>query len=220
MSNHHQLQTLGIGNWVIRQYVPAGEGPFPVILLLHGWTGNENAMWVFAPRMPNGAMLLAPRGLYSSPLGGYGWHPYQTRVWPSIDDFRPALKALLELLTPDHFPYADFSRLHLAGFSQGAALVYTLALLQADRIASFSGLSGFVPDGAERLVMSDGLRGKPGFIAHGDQDDLVPVDRARKAVELFQKAGAQVTYCEDEVGHKLSANCFRGLEAFLARQVH
>jgi phospholipase/carboxylesterase len=219
MRDYAQIQTLHIDNWLVNQHLPEGNGPFPVILLLHGWTGDENAMWVFSSRMPAGSMLLFPRGLYPSPLGGYGWHPYSTRVWPTIDDFRPALKELLALLTSDHFPEADFSHLHVVGFSQGAALVYTFALLQAERINSFAGLSGFLPDGAEALGLGDGLMGKRGFIAHGNQDDLVPVDRARKAVEIFQKAGAQVTYCEDEVGHRLSANCFRGLEAFLARCV-
>ena len=219
MRDYAQIQTLHIGDWLVNQHIPEGVGPFPVILLLHGWTGDENAMWVFSSRMPMDAMLLLPRGLYPSPLGGYGWHPYSTRVWPTIDDFRPALKGLLALLTPKHFPQVDFRSLHLAGFSQGAALAYTFALLEADRIASFAGLSGFLPDGAEALDIGDGLQGKPGFVAHGDQDDIVPVDRARKAVELFHKAGAQVTYCEDEVRHRLSANCFRGLEAFFARQV-
>ena len=220
MRDYAQIKTLRIGDWWLNQHLPEGDGHFPVILLLHGWTGDENAMWVLSSRMPIGTMLLFPRGLYPSPLGGYGWHPYSTRVWPSIDDFRPALKELLALLTPDHFPQADFSRLHLVGFSQGAALAYAFALLEADRIASFAGLSGFLPDEAEALRVGDGLQGKPAFIAHGDQDDIVPVDRARNAVEFFQTAGAQVTYCEDEVGHRLSASCFRGLEAFLSRQAN
>lgn len=219
MRDYGQIQTVRIDQYLINQHLPEGNGPFPVILLLHGWTGDENAMWVFSSRMPAGAMLLSPRGLYPSPLGGYGWHPYSTRVWPTIDDFRPAVEELLALSTSALFPQADFNRLHLAGFSQGAALAYTFALLKADRIASFAGLSGFLPDKADVLSFGNGLQGKPCFIAHGDQDDLVPVDRARKAVEFFQKAGAQVTYCEDEVGHRLSVNCFRGLEAFLARWV-
>jgi len=47
-------------------------------------------------------------------------------------------------------------------------------------------------------------------VAHGTQDQLVPIDRARTSIELLEQAGAQVTYCEDEVGHKLSANaCVR-----------
>jgi hypothetical protein len=45
-------------------------------------------------------------------------------------------------------------------------------------------------------------------------DDLVPVNRARLTVELLEKAGARVIYCEENVGHKLSANCFRGMGEF------
>jgi len=41
------------------------------------------------------------------------------------------------------------------------------------------------------------------------------VDRARASIGLLEKAGAQITYCEDEVGHKLSAGCLRALEDYL-----
>ena len=30
------------------------------------------------------------------------------------------------------------------------------------------------------------------------------------------RAGAQVTFCEDEVGHKVSASCLRALKDFFA----
>jgi phospholipase/carboxylesterase len=77
-----------------------------------------------------------------------------------------------------------------------------------------AGLAGFLPEGSADWVGSRRLDGLPVFIAHGAQDELVPVVRARQAVETLQQAGAQVTYCEDDVGHKLSANCFRALQAF------
>jgi len=59
------------------------------------------------------------------------------------------------------------------------------------------------------------LAGKNIFVAHGTLDQMVPIDRARASIGLLEQAGAQVTYCEDEVGHKLSANCLRALEAYL-----
>jgi predicted esterase len=57
------------------------------------------------------------------------------------------------------------------------------------------------------------------FIAHGTDDDRVPVEKARLSAELLENAGAAVTYCEEQVGHKLSAKCFRGLEAFYQRVI-
>lgn len=191
------------------------NGSAPVIALLHGWTGDENSMWVFDSRLPQDALIIAPRGLYPSPLGGYSWQPARSHQWPWVDDFRPAFDALLELLTPENFPTGDFSNLRLVGFSQGAALAYTFALYHPDRIQGVAGLSGFLPEGADALARNQPLRGKPVFVAHGTQDEIVPVERARSAISILEAAGAQVSYCEDDVGHKLSLTCFKSLETFL-----
>ena len=93
-------------------------------------------------------------------------------------------------------------------------MAYTFALLHPQRVVALAGLAGFAPDGAISLAAGQPLRGVPVFISHGTQDQLVPVDRARRSAELLQEGGANVTYCEDEVGHKLSADCFSSLETF------
>jgi phospholipase/carboxylesterase len=201
-------------HWVMRIRQPDGQGPFPVLLLIHGWTGDENSMWVFAPRLPKNALLIAPRGLYTTQGGGYSWYPKLSKPLPWFDDLLPASHRLFDLLSPQNFPAADFSSLHLVGFSQGAALAYIMAIQYPAWVASLAGLSGFLPDGASAWLQPDRLRGMPVFIAHGSQDERVPVARARSAVGQLEQAGAKVIYCEDDVGHKLSAKCFHGLEAF------
>ena len=208
-----------VDNWVLRERNPGGPGDHPVILLLHGWTGDENSMWIFANRLPENAWLVAPRGLYRTALGGYGWQPSLDRTWPDIDEFRPAMEAIWNLLTPKNFPSMERRQIHIVGFSQGAALGYSLGLAYPQQVGVIAGLSGFAPGGVESLVSSRPLRGKACFMAHGTQDQLVPVARARQARQVFLDAGAQVTYCEDEVGHKLSASCFRGLEKFFAKSI-
>jgi phospholipase/carboxylesterase len=214
--NDHIEESIEVAGWRFRQRVPPGAGPHPVVLMLHGWTGDENAMWIFASRLPSGALLLSPRALYDAPGGGYGWHSNKVNAWPWIDDFLPAVEALGNVLTIDNFPAADFSDLSLVGFSQGAALAYSYGLLYPYRVRRLAGLSGFMPDGAQALVRNRPLVDRCIFMAHGIQDELVPVERARSAVELLEMAGAQVTYCEDDVGHKLSRGCFRGLQSFFA----
>ena len=59
--------------------------------------------------------------------------------------------------------------------------------------------------------------GKRGFVAHGTRDELVPVEKARHSVQLLEQGGTQVAYCEDEVGHKLSVDCFSALASFMQR---
>lgn len=212
MANNPQNITLG--DLTFRFQGPPGEGPHPVVLLVHGWTGDENSMWVFRARLPKDALLLAPRGLQAEPMGGYSWHRHTHAGWPWVDDFQLAIETLLEVMTPENFPRADFSNLSLVGFSQGAALCYTMALYYPSKVRSIAGLAGFLPQGADALVRNRPLQDKPVFVAHGTQDELVPVERARQAIDLLEEAGAKVTYCEDEVGHKLSLSCFKGLESF------
>ncbi len=206
-----------INNWVMRFHRPEGVGPFPVLLLLHGWTGDENSMWVFAPRLLKNSLMVAPRGLFSTVGSGYSWHPEISKPWPWVNDFIPAVEKLFDTISSKNLPEGDFSELHIVGFSQGAALAYTMAILYPERIASLAGLSGFLPDGASAWMGNELLKGMPIFVAHGTEDERVPIERARMGVDLLQKSGAAVTYCEDNVGHKLSAKCFRGLEAFYER---
>ena len=210
------LPILEIDNWIVRYREPQGDGPHPVILLLHGWTGDEDSMWIFASRLPEDYLLIAPRGLYKTPYGGYSWHPIkQGQLWPWVDDLRPAVEKLIGLIDswPANLP-VDFKNLRIAGFSQGAALAYTFTMLYPDKVQALAGLAGFLPEGASSYLQIDSLKGLPVYISHGNQDNMVPVDRARRAVELLDQAGAQVSYCESDVGHKLSADCFRGMEVF------
>ena len=208
------LHKINIEGWIMRMRLPPGDDPHPLIVLLHGWTGDEKAMWIFAPRLPENAILLAPRGLYPASMGGFEWQENHTRGWPRWDDFLPVIDALLSIFIPENFASADLAQVSLVGFSQGAALAYSLVLLHPERVRSLAGLSGFMPEGAANLILKRPLEGKPVFVAHGKQDVLVPVDRARQAVSLLQQAGAQVSYCEHDVGHKLNAACFRSMQAF------
>jgi len=207
-----------INNHVLRVQQPTGEGPFPVLVLLHGWTGDENSMWIFATRLPKHALLIAPRGFFKTKSAGYSWHPETYKPWPWLSDFIPAVESLTSILSSDHFPDGNFSELHIIGFSQGAALAYTIAATHPERVATLAGLSGFLPEGSSSWLNSNRLSGLPVFIAHGTEDDLVPIERGRRSVALLQDAGAIVAYCEDNVGHKLSAKCFRGLEAFYEKE--
>jgi phospholipase/carboxylesterase len=217
---------------VMKVLTPKGDGPHPVLVLLHGWTGDEDVMWIFASRLPRNYLMIAPRGLYRSPLGGYGWHEHRRQEWPAMEEFLPAVDKLSGLFDQRNGTQpalvnaigdllgeqsVDFSKISLVGFSQGAALSYAFALNHPERVHLLAGLAGFMPEKVEELIEKRPLEAKQVFVTHGTQDDLVPVEKARRTVELLQRAGSEVTYCEAEAGHKLSAPCFRALEAFFSK---
>jgi phospholipase/carboxylesterase len=225
----NQTEEIKLGSWVMRARLPEGEGPHPVGLLLHGLSGDEKVMWIFASRMPKDLLLLAPRATHPFSGGGYSWVPDRLTRLPGTSDFEEPVEALVELLerlgngdveegsaVGEAIREADFSQVSLVGFSQGAALSYTFALMNPQRSDLIAGLSGFVPEGAERLAEERPLRDKKVFITHGTKDETVPIAKAREAAEVLEKAGADVSFCEEDTGHKLSVACFRSLGAFFS----
>ena len=89
-----------------------------------------------------------------------------------------------------------------------------LAFLYPQRVGKVGILAGFVPGGLEELVVRRPLAGKPFMVIHGTRDQMVTIERARASIEVLERASANVTYCEDEVGHKVSVTCLRALKKF------
>ena len=73
MPTPNEPYTIYDRGWVVRIQPPTKSGPHRVLLLLHGWTGDETVMWVFTRSLPTNYWILAPRGPVKTPLKGYGW---------------------------------------------------------------------------------------------------------------------------------------------------
>lgn len=132
-----------------------------------------------------------------------------------MDDLLPTAEAFLGFIDSwAHSIGLDLHQIDLVGFSQGAALSYVITILHPKLVRTLTVLSGFIPGGADALLLPNMLDDKPVFVAHGRQDDMVPVEKARWSVNLLEKSGAQVTYCESDGGHKVSKECLGGMERF------
>lgn len=203
-------------NWTLRIRPPQTPSAKHILLMLHGWQGDENSMWVFARNFPADCWIVAPRAPYTAREAGYSWRA-PGHGWPTVDNLRPSVQALIALL--DAWAPAnglDASQVDVTGFSQGAALTFVLGLLHPARVRKMGILAGFAPEGAEHMLAPGHFNGKKIFVAHGTKDEMVPIELARRTVQLLEQAGAQVLYCESEIGHKLSADCLKALEAYLS----
>jgi phospholipase/carboxylesterase len=184
--------------------------------MLHGWQGDENSMWIFARNFPADCWIVAPRAPFTAHEGGYSWRALDSGHWPSVDSLHPSADALIALL--DGWTQArglDGAQVDMTGFSQGAAMVFEMGLLYPARVRKMAILAGFVPDGAEQILAPGQFSGKSIFVAHGTKDERVPIEQARRMIHLLEGAGAQVRFCESEIGHKLSAEGLKELENYL-----
>jgi phospholipase/carboxylesterase len=224
----NETELLTFNNWTLR--VRASQSASPrLLVLIHGWTGDENSMWVFTRNLSTDYWMMAPRAPHAGDPSGFSWRPPEMQTLrhsfasqggafgrPGFESLEPAAGELMRLI--DEYSASvklDAKSFDLMGFSQGAAMVNVIGMLHPQRVRKMAVLAGFVPSDMETIVQQKPLAGKNIFMAHGTQDQMVPVERARASVEMLEKAGAQVTYCEDEVGHKLGATCMRALENYL-----
>ena len=220
MLSANEVSQLEFHDWKLKVRPPAGNNTPRLTLMIHGWSGDENVMWIFASHLPHDGWVIAPRGPVSAPDGGYGWVPHRDGYWPTIEDFRQPAQALIALIDDWISEHTiGNSRIRLLGFSQGAAMSLALALLYPQRIERAAVLSGFMPSGIESYPPDRRLEGLPFYVAHGTLDETVPVEQARRMVAALERFGAQVTYCESQVGHKLSIECLHGLSHFFAQAI-
>lgn len=219
MPDPNNTSLIQFNTWTLRIREAAVQ-PSRLLLLIHGLTGDENSMWVFTRNLPAHFWMVAPRAPYKAEPGGYSWREkFDSSEFgrPTIEQLRPRADELIRLV--DEYAASagiDATTFDVMGFSQGAAMSNVLAFLYPHRVRKTGILAGFVPSGLEQLTPERPLAGKPFFVTHGTRDEMVSIDRARESIAILERAGAQVTYCEDDVAHKVSVNCLRALKDFLA----
>lgn len=86
-------------------------------------------------------------------------------------------------------------RIVLAGFSQGGAMAYMAGLSHPDKLAGIMALSAYIP--APKLFaanISAANRDTPIFIAHGSDDDVLPVELGLRACDMLQQQNYAVEW--------------------------
>jgi phospholipase/carboxylesterase len=216
VKDKNKTTTIHQNGWVVRVTPPADRLNSRLLLMLHGWTGDETSMKVFYREVPPNHWIIAPRGIIPAEETGYGWVSHRPGREATlelflevVDQLRSNIKQWIEQLEINPQP------MELIGFSQGAALALAYALKYPLELRSVACISGFLPYLPTEFHPSDEIRNIRFFIAHGIQDDIVEIERARETKRFLSKWGAICSYCEDNVGHRISAACFQKLGEFL-----
>jgi phospholipase/carboxylesterase len=194
--------------------------PAPMVVMLHGWAGNEASMWTFKQTVPEGVAIITPRAPVDLHNDGFAWFTYQEqRFKPCPDSFTAGLEKLERFLDclPRFYPVDPTWRV-IMGFSQGAMMGNAFLYNHPGEAIGIASLAGSMPL-AEHIhnPQRNLLAGLPAFVAHGTRDQVVPVEAARETREVYTALGADVTYGEYPAAHKMHVQAIKDLKIWLKR---
>jgi len=204
----HKFEKIEIDGWHFRvRYPTQNISKARPMLLIHGYQGNENVMWILTKPIHNNFLMIAPRAPIEVSDNQYIWHEIAPQ-WPDISIYQDLTLQLLARTDKLLVSFGiNLKTYDVMGFSQGAVMAYSLAFLQPERINRVAAIAGFIPYSWQTQLNFKNVKNKSFFIAHGTQDEIIPIKKAHQAAGWLLENGSNVTFCEAEIGHKISANC-------------
>lgn len=181
--------------------LPSGNGPFPVVVLAHGCTGNGYSELTWAPRLRDWGYAtfiidsFAPRGI-SSVCN----EPQRLFSFQRVPDAYGALRILAT------HPKIDADNAFLMGFSHGGNLAINAATVWARDIYSssdrprFRAFFPFYPYCNSRYPEREAVSA-PIRIHIGQVDDWTPVAPCRELIDQLKAKGYDATITEYAGAH-------------------
>lgn len=185
----------------------APEKKYPLVLFLHGagerGTDNASQLKYFPEQMaqPNWrekfpCYVLAPQCRPDKRWVEVDWGLPETHEM--VDDPGDMMKFAMQVLDKTIAEgQVDASRIYVTGLSMGGYGTWELAMRRPELFAA----AGAVCGGADNSKVNL-LKNVPIWVAHGDADNVVPVQRSRVPVNVLREAGGRPVYVEyPGVGH-------------------
>ena len=151
-------------------WAPNGDGPFPIVVALHGRFGDgegEERLSRFSRVASRERFIVVfPDGLW--------------RSWADMRGDSPASKAgvddvaFLSALVADFVAkrHADPARVYFAGMSNGGFMTATVACALSERVAAIAMVAATMPANVDKKCAP--ARAVPAMLVLGDHDTLIP----------------------------------------------
>ena len=201
--------------------IETGSPPQAAILWLHGLGADGHDFEPIVPEisLPKPVRFVFPHAPARPVTINQGM---RMRAWYDIFQFGGgreddkgirASQKLLEKLIEEQ----PTDKVILAGFSQGGAIVLQTALRYPKKVAGLMALSTYLPLAptlaAERSAANAQI---PIFMAHGQYDDIIPIQRARDSKNALEKLGYKVEWHEYPMPHSVCGEEVEDISTFLS----
>jgi phospholipase/carboxylesterase len=169
----------------------------PMIIAVHGMGDRpENFKELFSD-FPKAARVILPQAPKSY-FSGYSWFDIRFPISRSAEELSPGIRAAAKLVSTLLLKLSKElpteGKPAITGFSQGGAISYAAAAMYPSFIAFAVPLSGAIPPSL--YPPKSDVPPPPICAAHGDKDELIPIEGARQSVRAFNAAGGRASLTE------------------------
>ena len=136
------------------------------------------------------------------------------------EQLEASAQRIIELIEEQRASGIDPSRIFLAGFSQGGAVVLHSTFLKwQGPLGGVLALSTYAPTFTEDLELSASQQRIPVLCLHGQYDEVVQNAMGRSAYEYLKTRGVTVTWQEYPMGHEVLPEEIRDIGVWLAERL-
>jgi phospholipase/carboxylesterase len=211
------LEAKAAGDVTYLVHTPENAQPHPpLIVLLHGAGADERDMITMWHDLPGDFVAVSPRAPFPNG-GGFRWYR-NAGAAPQAGDFESS-RAIVDRVIDNAVSRFDVDpqRIFIAGFSQGAVMVYEITAREPGRFRGAAVLSGSL-FASTAALLSAGSSGAHTsfFVAHGTADQRVPVGAAKAGETALASHGFPVAlHIYPGMGHETGAQELSDLDAWL-----
>lgn len=213
-------------------YVPEEGTHSATVILIHGLGDSADGLSDLADKwsrqLPYIKFIVPTASSRSVTLNGgmhmNAWYDIvglDDRSSNSCDGIDDSVNRIRDFLSTEHSNGLPYSRMALAGFSQGGAMSLFTGLQLPEKDQKLAGLlvmSGYLP-GSSRFKLTEGFESTPILHCHGTADPVVRFDWGKKTQDGISKFG--VTDYElksyNGVGHTITMEIVHDAEIFIKK---
>ena len=197
----------------------------PLLIMLHGYGSDENDLFSFSSELPEELFIISLKAPYSLEPFGSAWYAInfdsEQNKWSNTEQAKKSRDLVSAFIDEaiKHYPVKK-DNITLLGFSQGTVLSYAVALMYPEKVQNIIALSGYIdkdllPDQAD----SNSYKHLDFYCSHGTEDQVIPVDWARRAQPFLNSLNIKNRYSEFPVGHGVAPQNFFELKEWLKNRL-
>jgi len=185
------------------------------MVVIHGWHGTRNSMRPLIKSMNinniDWYLLEAPYAIKGTEEG-YSWsYEKSAGVWEEEEP-----RTLLQDFFTDIFSKYPSKKVYVMGFSQGGLVCLEVALFLDRALGGIFSIAGFLRHPSAEVPRCHPCQKKsPILIAHGKEDDQVPVGASENAYQQLKDQGANVELLLYKGKHKIGIECIRRIKTII-----